>query len=61
MESSKTKLPKRILKQVRRVTYIFLSAYMLGLSNVVLEEDRMINDTRAQIEQMELQDEDDGL
>lgn len=61
MESSKTKLPNRILKRVRRVAYIFLSAYMLGLSNVVLEEDRLINDTRAKVEQQEIQDDDDSL
>jgi len=31
---------------------------MLGISNVILEEDRMVNDTRAQIEQQEIQSED---
>jgi hypothetical protein len=32
---------------------------MLGMSNVILEEDRMVNDTRAKIEQQEIQPEDD--
>ncbi|TMU57598.1 hypothetical protein [Flagellimonas algicola] len=61
MESSKTKLSKRILKRARRIAYIFLSAYMLGLSNVVLEEERLINDSRAKVEQQEIQEEDDDL
>ncbi|WP_431123161.1 hypothetical protein [Flagellimonas flava] len=61
MELSKPKLSKRILKRIRRVAYIFLSAYMLGVSNVVLEEDRLINDTRAKVEQQEIQDNDDNL
>ncbi|SHH05196.1 hypothetical protein SAMN04488116_3356 [Flagellimonas flava] len=39
---------------------MFLSAYMLGISNVVLEEDRMINDTGVKTEQREVQDEDDA-
>jgi len=34
---------------------------MLGISNVILEEDRMIHDTRAKIEQQELQSDDDPL
>lgn len=29
-------------------------ACMLGVSNVILEEDRMVNDTRATIEQQEV-------
>lgn len=32
---------------------------MLGISNVILEEDRMVHDTRAKIEQQEVQPEDD--
>jgi len=60
MELSKTKLSKRILKGVRRMASIILSAYMLGVSNVVLEEDRWINDTRAKVEQQEIQEADDN-
>lgn len=33
---------------------MFLIAFMLGMSNVILEETRMVNDTRAQIEQQEV-------
>jgi len=33
---------------------LLLIAFMLGLSNVILEETRMINDTRAKIECQEL-------
>ena len=61
MESSKTKLSKSVLKRLRRLASILLSAYVLGVSNVILEEDRLINDTRAKIEQQEIQDEDDSL
>ncbi|WP_190809650.1 hypothetical protein [Flagellimonas sp. S3867] len=49
------KLPKRI----RRLTSILMAAFMLGISNVFLEEDRMINDTRAKIEHQEIQSEDE--
>ena len=34
---------------------------MLGISNVFLQEDRMINDSRKKVEQHEVQDEDDSL
>lgn len=34
---------------------------MLGMSNVILEETRMINDTRPKIEIQEIQDEDSIL
>ncbi|WP_420400709.1 hypothetical protein [Flagellimonas sp.] len=60
MELSKPKLSKRVLKRLRRIASILLSAYMLGVSNVVLEEDRLINDTRAKVEQQEIQDNDDN-
>ncbi len=33
---------------------------MLGISNVILEEDRMIHDTRPKIEHQEIQDEDEN-
>ncbi|MGX1929857.1 hypothetical protein [Flagellimonas sp. 2504JD4-2] len=49
-------LPKR----VQRIVSILLAAFMLGISNVILEEDRMINDTRAKIEHQEIQDDDKG-
>ncbi|WP_420604243.1 hypothetical protein [Flagellimonas sp.] len=46
-------------KKLRRITSVLLAAFMLGISNVFLEEDRMINDTRAKIEHQEIQDEDE--
>ena len=61
MELSKPKLSKRVLKRLRHIASILLSAYMLGVSNVVLEEDRLINDMRAKVEQQEIQDNDDNL
>jgi len=38
-----------------------LIAFMLGVSNVILEEDRTIYDTRAKVEQQEVQPDDDPL
>ncbi len=38
---------------------VLLVAFMLGMSNVILEEDRMVNDTRAVLEQQEETPEDD--
>nr|WP_299385699.1 hypothetical protein [Allomuricauda sp.] len=61
MEPAKPKPFRQLWRRLRRLASIFLSAYMLGISNVVLEEDRMINDTRAKIEQQEIQSEDDDL
>ncbi len=43
----------------RRRASLLLSAFMLGMSNVILEEERSVNDTRVQIEQQEIQSEDD--
>ncbi|NER13398.1 hypothetical protein GWK08_08115 [Leptobacterium flavescens] len=40
-------------KKLRRFIYIILSAWMIGISNVIYEEDRMVNDTRSHIEQRE--------
>jgi hypothetical protein len=34
---------------------------MLGISNVFLQEERMINDSRKKLEQPQAQDEDDEL
>lgn len=33
------------------------SIFMLGISNVILEETRMVDDSRSQIEQQEIQSE----
>lgn len=50
---------KSVYRFLRRKTSLVLVAFMLGMSNVILEEDRMVNDTRAKIEQQEIQPEDD--
>lgn len=52
---------KSIYRFIRRKTSIVLVAFMLGMSNVILEEDRMINDSRAKIEVQEIQPDDDPL
>lgn len=44
---------------LRQKISILLSAFMLGMSNVILEEDRSIHDTRAKIEHQDIQSEDD--
>lgn len=36
-----------------------LMAVMIGVSNVIMEEDRSVNDTRAKIEQRTLQSEEE--
>jgi hypothetical protein len=36
-----------------------LVAIMIGVSNVIMEEDRSVNDTRAKIEQHALQSEEE--
>ena len=36
-------------------------AFMLGVSNVILEETRMINDTRAKIEEVAIVSDDDDF
>lgn len=43
----------KVLKRLRRLTYLLITAWMLGISNVILEEVRMVHDTRAVIEQQE--------
>lgn len=46
---------------IRRKISMVLIAFMLGMSNVILEESRMVNDTREHIEQQEIQPEEDKL
>lgn len=43
------------LRFLRRKTSIILVAFMLGISNVILEEDRTTYNTRAKVEFQELQ------
>nr|WP_299070621.1 hypothetical protein [uncultured Allomuricauda sp.] len=51
---------ENIPKRLRRFASILMAAFMLGISNVILEEDRMIHDTRPKIEHQEIQDEDEN-
>lgn len=44
---------------MRRLCSVLLVAFILGVSNVIMEEDRMINDTRAKIEQRQDQSEEE--
>ena len=48
-----------IINQVKRRISMLLIAFMLGMSNVILEEDRMVNNTREHIEQQEITPEED--
>ena len=36
---------------IKRFFYLLLVAWMLGVSNVIMEETRMVHDTRAVIEE----------
>ena len=58
-KEQKSSLLKATCRFLRRKLSLFMIACMLGISNVILEEDRMVNDTRAKIEQQETQSEDD--
>lgn len=55
----KIRSSKAIFRIVRRKLALIMIACMLGISNVILQEERMVNDTRAKIEQQEIQSEDD--
>ena len=61
MSETNASVPKSIYRFLKRKTSILLVAFMLGVSNVILEEDRMVNDTRQYLEQQEVAPEDDGL
>ncbi len=43
---------------LKRKFFIVVAAFMIGISNVILEEDRMINDLQSQIEHVEEQNTD---
>lgn len=49
---------KHIIHILRQKVSMLMIAFMLGMSNVILEETRMVNDTKAQTEQMEVMPED---
>nr|WP_297785076.1 hypothetical protein [uncultured Allomuricauda sp.] len=50
---------RKILFYFKRFVSVSFLAFMLGISNVFLQEDRMINDSRKKVEQHEVQDEED--
>ena len=58
-KAQKATLLNAAYRLLRRKLSLFMIACMLGISNVILEEDRMVHDTRAKIEQQEIQSEDD--
>ncbi len=43
-----------VLIRIKRMCYLVLVAWMLGVSNVILEETRMVHETRNVIEQKEI-------
>ena len=47
--------------RLKRLISVSFLAFMLGISNVFLQEDRMINDSRKNLEQHEVEDIDDQL
>lgn len=59
LPSQKTSLFKLVHAQIRQKLSLLMIAVMLGVSNVILEEDRMVHDTRAKIEYREEQSEED--
>ncbi len=44
---------KRIFKYIRHMMALVMTAWMLGISNVIYEESRMVHDTRTRTEQQE--------
>ncbi|UII78470.1 hypothetical protein [Flagellimonas sp. CMM7] len=52
---------KKLYRKLQRFASIVLVSFMLGISNVILEEDRMINDSYNKVELQETQDEDENL
>lgn len=48
---------EKLYRFIKRKASIFMIAFMLGISNVILEETRMVDDSRSQIEQHEIQPE----
>lgn len=52
---------RKLMKMVRSVVSMALMAIMIGVSNVIMEEDRSVNDTRARMEQQVIEnDEEEG-
>lgn len=38
---------------LKRKLFLVLAAFMIGISNVILEEERMVNDTKDKIEHVQ--------
>ena len=52
---------RKLMKMVRSIVSMALMAIMIGASNVIMEEDRSVNDTRARMEQQVIEnDEEEG-
>jgi hypothetical protein len=41
----------RLFKSLKRIAYLIIVALMLGMSNALIDETRMVNNTNAEIEQ----------
>lgn len=58
-KEQKVTLIKAVYRFLRRKLSLIMIACMLGVSNIILEEDRTVNDTYIKIEQQQIQPEDD--
>ena len=45
---------RKVLVKIKQMCYLILVAWMLGVSNIILEETRMVHETRNVIEQQEI-------
>lgn len=43
----------KLYTSLKRLGYLIIVAWMLGVSNIILEETRMVHETRAAINQQE--------
>lgn len=50
----------KLMKMVRSVVSMALMAIMIGVSNVIMEEDRSVNDTQARMEQQLIENDEEG-
>jgi len=52
---------KRLTHLLKQKASMLLLAFMLGMSNVILEETRMVNDTKIKTEQQEVLPDEDPI
>jgi hypothetical protein len=45
----------------KKKMFLILAAFMIGISNVILEEERMVNDVRDTIEHVQQQDDNESF